>query len=263
MKGSNRRFVLLLVVIGGVGLTTIWAIDWSQRPAKRDTAGSSADGDSQNDQAPVIPEPNLSSILDQAPVTRYEVPPRTGEEHMALAMRRDYPHPGYSPYIDPETNESTQALHETLSTGEHLERVSFYDRVPFDQSQFEADPGKYINTPEPGRAFSPAQPADDVTPLQVEGSRFRNIVQGDSTSLTAKAEPGSPVTFHISELGKFENELKTITVLADDSGVATANYTATTGVQGLVTIVAASPLHTEQLQYFVDVSLPVPAASAQ
>ena len=74
--------------------------------------------------------------------------------------------------------------------------------------------------------------------------------------LEAKAEPGAPVTFYTPQVVEFSNRLTTQSVEAAEDGIARATFTATAGTQGLVDILAASPLNSGQLRYRVRVSLP-------
>ena len=65
-----------------------------------------------------------------------------------------------------------------------------------------------------------------------------------------------PVTFYTPHVGHFDNLLTTYSVAADDEGIATATYMAGPGSLGIVDILAASPVHSGQLQFRVKVELP-------
>ena len=74
--------------------------------------------------------------------------------------------------------------------------------------------------------------------------------------LKVNAEAGLPVTFYTPDGGEFDNRLKTVTVAANDEGVAETIYSAVTGTAGIVDILAASPAHSGQVRFAVKVELP-------
>ena len=78
--------------------------------------------------------------------------------------------------------------------------------------------------------------------------RFQ-LVQGESIRLQVKTEPGMPATFTSFDLGAFDNSLSSITVKANEDGVATAAFHATTGTLGEVNLVAASPVASERVNF--------------
>jgi len=82
------------------------------------------------------------------------------------------------------------------------------------------------------------------------------VVQGEAVRLAVQAVPESPVTFTSFDLGQFSNQLTTITVLADENGVASTEFLATPGTINDVNILAASPMASGQVKFVVNVSLP-------
>lgn len=74
-------------------------------------------------------------------------------------------------------------------------------------------------------------------------------------TLKVKVIPNAPVTFTSFDAGAFENELTSITVMADKTGTARTSFTATGGAVGEVQILAGSPLTAGQAQFLVNVAL--------
>ena len=131
---------------------------------------------------------------------------------------------------------------------------------PFDRQAYTADPQAYLDQIRPARVFDPAQPADDVTPLEYMSPAFTNILQDEQVQLRVKADPGSPVAFYTPQTAWFEESLlSSVTVAANDEGIATATLKAGGGSVGLVDVMAASPVHSRQIQFRVKVDLPVQA----
>lgn len=167
---------------------------------------------------------------------------------------------GYSPSVDPESNEQTQLVAEALKSREKPERFSsFVVKRGFDAEKFRAEPAKYAaeyaSVVEPGRVFAPAQPGDGVSVLRAESSRFHRVKQGEALRLSVEAVPNAPVTFASQDLGQFENQLSSVTVVANEQGIASATYTASGGTIDEVQILAASPVTTGQVAFTVSVKV--------
>lgn len=64
------------------------------------------------------------------------------------------------------------------------------------------------------------------------------------------------MTFTSFDLGKFHNELTSVTVQANDKGIAEAEFFGTPGTYSDVNILAGSPLLTEQVKFVVFVDVP-------
>ncbi|WP_436717709.1 hypothetical protein U8335_13590 [Roseiconus lacunae] len=62
-----------------------------------------------------------------------------------------------------------------------------------------------------------------------------------------------PATFTSFDLGTFGNGLSTISVEANEEGVASANFVASGGVGTLVNLLAASPVAAERVEFRVRV----------
>lgn len=115
---------------------------------------------------------------------------------------------------------------------------------------------KYLETVEPSRAFNPAQPGDGVARLGSLSPREQDLVQGEKVFLRISAAPKSPVSFTTTDLGFFDNQLTSITVESDESGVAEVSFLATTGVIGRSNVIVASPQSSGQVRFAVNVILP-------
>jgi hypothetical protein len=126
---------------------------------------------------------------------------------------------------------------------------------PFDREKYTADPNSYLSKIRPNRALQALEPGPGVEPLRPKGGLFREILQGEKVILEVQAEAGMPVTFH-AQLGQFDNKLKTMTVASSSEGLARVNFSAVSGVHGNIKILAASPVHSNRLNYVVKVSLP-------
>ncbi len=135
-------------------------------------------------------------------------------------------------------------------------KSTFFQPEPFNQEKYEADPQAHLDQIRPGRIFQSAQPNPDVKRLTAISEPFISLMQGDAAQLKVQAEPGAPIVFHTQETGTFENQLKTITVAADEDGVATAKFTLGRGTSGLVNVLAASPILADQITFTFRVSLP-------
>jgi hypothetical protein len=164
---------------------------------------------------------------------------------------------GFSPALDPKTNPQVAGVYAALKDrSEPSKFSSFAEAKPFDRDAYENEPQAYLDTVEPARVFSPAQPGDGVAAIQADGSRFHRVKQGETVRLAVKAVAGAPVTFTSFDLGSFENKLSSVTVRAGEDGVAQANYTAGGGTIDIVKILAAGPVTTGQVAFNVHVSVP-------
>lgn len=126
--------------------------------------------------------------------------------------------------------------------------------MPFDREAYLADPVGYLDIADAGRAMEPAQPAANVAMIAPVGGTTGTIAPGESVVLQALTEPGMPVTFLSQGYGAFESGVTTITVAADESGVASARFHAAPGTVGLCPIIAASPVRGGEVRYLVHVS---------
>ncbi len=134
---------------------------------------------------------------------------------------------------------------------------------PFDPAAFAANPQAYLDVVEPGRVFQSATPGAGVPVLEPVGVASFEIPEGGSCTLTVTTAPNMPVTFTAKDLGTFPNALTSITVQADDKGVASTVYSASGGVVAAAQVLAGSPAASGQVGFHIFVtSSPVAASDA-
>jgi len=159
--------------------------------------------------------------------------------------------------VPPELNPQVKSVVEAVRSKKHPERLSVaIAPKPFDRKAWQADPQTYLDTVEPGRVFQTAQPGPDVPAISAGSPRMQTVVQGQSVTLKVQAPPGAPVTFTSFDLGEFENRLTSITVKADEQGVAQAKFYGTPGTIEDVNLLVGSPMASGQVKYIVNVQLP-------
>ena len=164
---------------------------------------------------------------------------------------------GRTPAVPPDANPNVKSVAQALQTKTHPERLTaMIAPQPFNKDEYQKNPQAYLDVVEPGRVYQSAQPGPGVPVLQPAGSRYAVITQGQSTILSVKTLPGAPVTFTSFDLGRFENQLTSMTVAADSSGVAKVQFAAPPGTINAVRILAGSPLATGQVDFLVDVLWP-------
>lgn len=163
---------------------------------------------------------------------------------------------GFSPPVSPTANKQVEGVYAALRDRTSPNAFSsFATAKPFDAEAYKKDPQAYIETVEPSRVFSPAQPGEGVKAIRPNGSIYHDVRQGESVALSVETEPGAPVTFTSFDLGFFSNELTSITVQADDKGIASAQFTAGGGTIDDLKILAASPMTTGQVKFHLNVRI--------
>ena len=263
---NKFHYLLIALVVGGLSLVVLASNGFfnSQRQAKK-IAPAEVD---QPDIARVVEPPSLpdalgvsgSDMVEVGGVLRPKKSVSFDDSPVAVASSKSVlPHPGNAPAIDRSANAEVAGLIDELSAengGPSEVRSALFPPEPFDQAEYDRDPKAWLTKIRPGRAFQTAQPGPEVRPIVADSPAFSNVLQGEQVTLRAKVKSGTPVTFYTSQLGEFGNRLTTRSVAADENGIATATYTATPGTQGVVNILAASPVNSGQLRFQVRVSLP-------
>ena len=164
---------------------------------------------------------------------------------------------GTFPLIPKDANVHVKSVAEALKNGTHPERVSsMVLPQPFDAAAYKTNPAAYLDVVEPGRVWQPAQPGPNVPRIAALTARMFSVDQGVPTEIRVQSVPGAPVSFTAFDGGAFDNLLTSITVRADDKGVAKVTFTGTTGVINDVNILAASPLTSGQIKYIANITLP-------
>lgn len=128
--------------------------------------------------------------------------------------------------------------------GTHPERRSLSRLpAPFDAQAYIRDPAAYLAIIEPGRVFQSVAAGPGVWEIRPDGRPWRAVPSGGRTGLAALAPPRAPVSWHCAEGGVFaESTVNSITVQADDAGIARVTYIATPGTTGDATVLVASPI---------------------
>ncbi len=245
MSMSNRNFAILCGLVTVVGIAVIVAASqrWNDRSDSQANASSS---DTDEISAVAKQDPHSGPSLEELAKRVTKLPENTSKPL----------DPGKAPLVPGDQNNSTKAVLESLEKKNHSERLSPYlSPAPFDETKFLADPESYLAAIEPGRIYQSAQPGKNVPRIKITSKAFSNVVQGEKVFFQVKVNAGDPVTFHSSEMGEFANRLSTITVRADDAGIAKAEFKTTPGMHGLVNVLAASPRTSGQAHFYVNVSL--------
>ena len=208
--------LLLVVAIAGV---------LRQRQDAQQLVGPVVDTGIEEDtvEAPaVVAPPSLSKALglqeeDMVEVGGVKRPKRDlfRSQHEPIAIRAKYlaslPEVGVAPTVSKTDSPAAAKLLEEAAekNGEHRYRSTSSKVAPFDREAFLAAPEEYLVKTRPGRIRQTRSPSPDVVPLRAQSGQYFQVLQGESVFLSAKAEPGMPVTFHTQQLGEFDNRLKT------------------------------------------------------
>jgi len=219
----------------------------NQPDARKKTAGANVEADPEY----II----VGGVRRKASDVKASTPPSASDLMDRIDVGKNKP-------VSIDANPQVRSVAEALRSDEHPERLSPLARpASFDANGFEADPQTYLDTIEPGRVFQTAQPGPGVEVLHQISPRHISIRQGEKTKLRVKAVAGAPVTFKSFDLGRFENELTTISVMADGEGFAEVEFFGSPGTYNNVNILAGSPLTTGQAKFVVFVEVPRPTAA--
>lgn len=166
---------------------------------------------------------------------------------------------GQSPLINTRENVYTRSVLEAATdpTGELAYRLTPFVPAPkFNREEYLKNPDAYLNEVVPGRVFDVLPYSEDNPRIQRASDSHQTVLQGESVILRAETEPAMPVSFYSTRLGRFNGGLSTITVAANEDGIAEVSFETTGGMFGEAEIVATSPVRSGKLRYFVDVRLP-------
>ncbi len=195
---------------------------------------------------------NIDSVTETREETKLKI--KLGWPDDPSKLRGPY---GITPLLDQYESPVIQATYTALrsDTPEAARSYSPFAQIqPFDLEAYRRDPAVYLSVAEPARVWQSAQPGKDVPRLKSIGDRLQTIVQGESVKLQVQTSPNAPVSYLSFDLGAFQNRLAAITVAADDQGIATAEFTGTSGTVNSVRVIAASPVASGNREFFIHVS---------
>lgn len=176
----------------------------------------------------------------------------------AKAQSEDPFNYGTTPPVAPDANVHVKSVVEAIRNKTNPERVSvLIQPKAFDAEAYQRDPGAYLNVVEPGRVFQSAEPSEATPRIRPVSPYFQEVAQGDFVELKVSSVPKMPVTFTSFDLGRFENQLTSMTVEADGQGIAQVKFYGISGTINDVNILAASPVASGQVKFVVNVTKPV------
>ena len=153
-----------------------------------------------------------------------------------------------------DANAQVVSVNDAIKTKSHPSRLSpLIQPAKFDPAAYRNNPHAYLDVAEPGRMFTSAQPAADTPRIRQMTPLLQDVQSGQGVSLKVKAAPNWPVTFTSVDLGQFGNGLNTVTVEANDVGVAETTFYASKGTTNGARILAASPMASGQASFFVNI----------
>lgn len=262
--------VLLILLFGGVVYLGYQAI----QPPDYSGLGDDKVAEAREPREPIV-SPRTDGVLDpesgdviaggvERPASDLESPERAGQVTDEAAQNEGFPY-GKNPAVPIDANVQVVAVADAIKNRKqdpraYAKAVSSHALADaFDQAKYESDEDyreSYVKNPQPSRVFQTAQPGPGVPQLRRMTVPYQKVVQGESTELKVRAVPGAPVTFTSFDLGRFDNELTSITVEADALGDARVNFQGTPGTIDDVNILAASPVTSGQVKLVVHVVLP-------
>ena len=180
-----------------------------------------------------------------------------GRENRKRGPSKEPYHPGLTPVVNRNTNGNTKSLSKTEGSKELAKNRSMMQvPEPFDLEEYQKDPHKYINDVVAGRVWQPMKPSPNTPSIQRVGRYRHRVIQGESVILEVQATPGMPVHFASERLGQFENQLPTITIKADENGLATTTFKLSSGTRDYVDLVASSPVHSGYARWLIEIGQP-------
>jgi hypothetical protein len=243
-------FILLLAAIGlGLFVYSRWSGSTSGDSSKHSGAARAKDDPNRIKSGPNYKP--IEPILGTSPEPKKNSDTKQEEKPLP---ELDY---GRTTPVRGDLSPQTKSIVEAVQTKSHPERLSpLIPPKPFDPVAYKQNSKAYLDVVEPGRAFQSAQPGKDVPRLLAISPQMQTITQGKSAKLKVKAVPGYPVTFTSFDLGRFHNQLTTVTVEANDSGVAEADFTGASGTINEVDILASCPVASGQARFLVYIQRP-------
>lgn len=129
-----------------------------------------------------------------------------------------------------------------------------HDHRNFNRAQYVADPARYLSQVAGSRIYEVSNPAADVDALAPAGARGFSIPTNGEATLAAQTEPGMPVTFTTFGLGEFPaSGLQSVSVAADEQGIARTQFRVTPGTVGTCLVTAGSPVRANTLNFLITI----------
>jgi len=254
LRNVRERF-LAAAVLGAAGVL-LAVVLWpgSDATVREDAAaaapedGAAASGDAAPRRGTSDPDP------DPGPD-----PARTRDPVDPVAVDSPQSPMGRAPPVRGDANPQVARVVEAATSGAHGERLHMFGKPTALSAEATAEEVRaWVATPEPGRALHPAPPGPDVPRLALEGPGDFELAQGATVTLRARAVAGAPVSFTAVAGGRFPNQLGTITVLADEAGIAATRFRATPGVVDEAPVIAASPRCSGRITFTCFIPDPAP-----
>lgn len=169
--------------------------------------------------------------------------------------------PAAAPEVVPAPAESVIVVATRIVAVEEIARAKRastvahpHDYKNFSRAQYVADPDRYLGKVVGGRIYEVSNPAADVDALAPAGARGFSVPTNGEATLAARTEPGMPVTFTSFGLGEFPaSGLQSISVAADEHGVARAQFRVTPGTVGSCLVTAGSPVRANTLNFLITI----------
>ena len=253
-KLSTRSFTFILVT--GVGLfgLTLLAVNqgWFQRGSN-----NSAERDQVNSKEK--PKEIPAGWTVEGGVPR----PISDTRRLRDARPKQTPkgyHPGGSPAVKKDANANAKSIYAARQNKKLQYRFTSMQPAPkFDRKEYQSNPQKYLDEVVPGRMNQSLPPSRDVVPIKRVGKYiYDNVLQGESVKLRVQVEKNMPVTFQSNRLGQFENQLSTMTVAANDDGIAEVDFKLSGGTRDSIDVRATSPVHSHDARWLINVVPPNP-----
>ncbi len=129
-----------------------------------------------------------------------------------------------------------------------------HDHKNFNRAAYLADPAGYLGQIAGSRIYDVANPAAGLAALAPDGPSGFSVETNTEATLAARTEPGMPVTFTSFGLGQFPaSGMQTVTVAADDQGIARTQFLVTPGTVGSCLITAGSPVVSSTTQFLISI----------
>ena len=238
----------------------------SDQPASAGSDAGLSSEPSSNPTARVQQQPANSTTIGQAAAvsssssdfsSSRDFKESSGTSSISPALQALYGEGPVQP-VSGNANPQVASVVEAARTGQYPERLSpWIIPVSFDKAAYQQDPRAYLDIVEPGRVYATAEPSKDVPVLKPAGRRFFHIKQNETIELAVRSLPGAPVTFTSFDMGAFENGVTSMSVAADDRGVARVRFIAVAGTIADVSILAGSPLASGQVKFTVSIESPM------